>query len=75
MVEAHDRRDPNQWQSLPRASAANFRDGSTLRECDRQSFDGPPREKKPKPSATPASAPIERVNIIPNADLDDEIPF
>jgi Single-strand binding protein family len=38
----------------------------------------PPREKKPKPSATPASAPLERVSILPSAsspDLDDDIPF
>jgi hypothetical protein len=38
----------------------------------------PPREKKPKPAATPAAAPLERVNILPSAsssDLNDEIPF
>jgi single-stranded DNA-binding protein len=36
----------------------------------------PPREKKPKPAATPA-APLERVNILPaqSSDLDDDIPF
>src|SRR6476619_3386687 len=36
----------------------------------------PPKEKKPKPAATPA-APLERVNIMPatSSDLDDDIPF
>jgi hypothetical protein len=37
----------------------------------------PPREKKPKPSATPASASLHRVNILPPTSglPDDDVPF
>jgi hypothetical protein len=37
-----------------------------------------PKEKKPKPAATPALAPLERVNILPSASSSrsgDDIPF